>query len=169
MPRNRRPASSKPFLDTATDGVLIIDRDGKITGINKSAEALFGFDFAEIQNASFTMLFAPESHRAAVDYLDGLASNGVASVLNDGREVVGRERQGGLIPLFMTIGKIGEDSQKFCAVLRDITQWKRAEEELDRRPAPGRTGKLAQVRLPREDQPRNADPARTRSSASRKS
>ena len=118
------------ILDTATDGVLIIGRDGKITGINKSAEALFGFDFAEIQNASFTMLFAPESHRAAVDYLDGLASNGVASVLNDGREVVGRERQGGLIPLFMTLGKIGEDSQKFCAVLRDITQWKRAEEEL---------------------------------------
>jgi PAS domain S-box-containing protein len=118
------------ILDTATDGVLIIDRDGKIVGINKSAEALFGFDFAEIQNSSFTMLFAPESHRAAVDYLDGLASNGVASVLNDGREVVGRERQGGLIPLFMTLGKIGEDGQKFCAVLRDITQWKRAEEEL---------------------------------------
>ena len=118
------------ILDTATDGVLIIDRDGKITGMNKSAEALFGFDFAEIQNSSFTMLFAPESHRAAVDYLDKLASNGVASILNDGREVVGRERNGGLIPLFMNLGKVGEDGQKFCAVLRDITQWKRAEEEL---------------------------------------
>ena len=118
------------ILDTATDGVLIIDRDGKITGMNKSAEALFGFDFAEIQNSSFTMLFAPESHRAAVDYLDKLASNGVASILNDGREVVGRERNGGLIPLFMNLGKVGENNEKFCAVLRDITQWKRAEEEL---------------------------------------
>jgi PAS domain S-box-containing protein len=118
------------ILDTATDGVLIIDRDGKITGMNKSAEALFGFDYAEIQNSSFTMLFAPESHRAAVDYLDKLASNGVASILNDGREVVGRERNGGLIPLFMNLGKVGENNEKFCAVLRDITQWKRAEEEL---------------------------------------
>ena len=118
------------ILDTATDGVLTIDRDGKIVGMNKSAEALFGFDFAEVQNSSFTMLFAPESHRAAVDYLDKLASNGVASILNDGREVVGRERNGGLIPLFMNLGKVGEDGQKFCAVLRDITQWKRAEEEL---------------------------------------
>ncbi len=98
--------------------------------MNKSAEALFGFDFAEIQDSSFTMLFAPESHRAAVDYLDKLASNGVASILNDGREVVGRESNGGLIPLFMNLGKVGEDGQKFCAVLRDITQWKRAEEEL---------------------------------------
>jgi PAS domain S-box-containing protein len=118
------------ILDTATDGVLLIDHDGRLLGMNKSAEALFGFDFAEVKDNSFTMLFAPESHRAAVDYLDGLATNGVASVLNDGREVVGRERQGGLIPLFMTLGKVGDGGQKFCAVLRDITQWKRAEEEL---------------------------------------
>jgi PAS domain S-box-containing protein len=135
MERSLRAAEAatreqQAILDTATDGVLIIDRDGKILGMNKSAEALFSFDFAEVQNSSFTMLFAPESHRAAVDYLDKLATNGVASILNDGREVVGRERNGGLIPLFMNLGKVGEDGQKFCAVLRDITQWKRAEEEL---------------------------------------
>jgi PAS domain S-box-containing protein len=135
MERSLRAAEAatreqQAILDTATDGVLIIDRDGKILGMNKSAEALFSFDFAEVRNSSFTMLFAPESHRAAVDYLDKLATNGVASILNDGREVVGRERNGGLIPLFMNLGKVGEDGQKFCAVLRDITQWKRAEEEL---------------------------------------
>jgi len=135
MERSLRAAEAatrdqQAILDTATDGVLIIDRDGKIVGMNKSAEALFSFDFAEVKDASFTMLFAPESHRAAVDYLDKLASNGVASILNDGREVVGRERNGGLIPLFMNLGKVGDDGQKFCAVLRDITQWKRAEEEL---------------------------------------
>src|SRR5205807_2780881 len=39
-------------------------------------------------------------------------------------------RQGGLIPLFMTMGRIAEGTEKFCAVFRDITQWKRAEEEL---------------------------------------
>jgi len=83
-----------------------------------------------VQGEAFTLLLAPESHRPAVDYLDGLASNGVASVLNDGREVIGRVREGGLIPLFMTVGRVGDDPSKFCAVLRDITQWKRAEEEL---------------------------------------
>ncbi|HEY4862603.1 MAG TPA: histidine kinase dimerization/phospho-acceptor domain-containing protein, partial [Xanthobacteraceae bacterium] len=30
----------------------------------------------------------------------------------------------------MTVGRVADDSQKFCAVFRDITQWKRAEEEL---------------------------------------
>ena len=50
-------------------------------------------------------------------------------MLNDGREVIGREAQGRFIPLFMTIGKLPHDSG-YCAVVRDITQWKRAEEEL---------------------------------------
>ncbi|MCC6948049.1 MAG: PAS domain S-box protein [Bradyrhizobiaceae bacterium] len=118
------------ILDTATDGVALLDREGHVLGMNRSAEALFGFDSGEIEGRSFTTLFAPESHRAALDYLDGLASNGVASVLNDGREVIGRVREGGLIPLFMTLGRVGEGGEKFCAVFRDITQWKRAEEEL---------------------------------------
>jgi len=118
------------ILDTATDGVLLLDRQGRILSMNRSAEALFGYDSPELEGKTFTRLFAPESHRAAIDYLEGLASNGVASVLNDGREVIGQVREGGLIPLFMTVGRVADDSQKFCAVFRDITQWKRAEEEL---------------------------------------
>src|SRR5690606_7312004 len=88
----------------------------------------FGYERAELIGQPLSRLLAPESHRAAADYLDGLLSNGVAAVLNDGREVIGQVQQGGLIPLFMTIGRIGP--AKFCAVLRDITHWKRAEEEL---------------------------------------
>jgi PAS domain S-box-containing protein len=120
----------RAILDTATDGVLLLNREGRVLGMNRSAEALFGFDAAEVEGQVFTMLFAPESKRAAMDYLDGLASNGVASVLNDGREVLGRVREGGLIPLFMTVGRVADSTDKFCAVFRDISQWKRAEQEL---------------------------------------
>jgi PAS domain S-box-containing protein len=116
------------ILDTATDGVVVIDGAGKIISANRSAAALFGTD--EITGRAFVDLFAPESRRAALYYLDGLANSGVASVLNDGREVIGRERSGGLIPLFMTVGRIADDPAKFCAVFRDITSWKQAEEEL---------------------------------------
>ena len=120
----------RSILDTATDGVVVIERDGRIVSLNRSAEALFGYETRELVGQPFSNLFAPESQRAAVDYLDGLSLNGVASVLNDGREVIGRVREGGLIPLFMTMGRIADGTDKFCAVLRDITQWKRAEEDL---------------------------------------
>src|SRR3954451_7045779 len=121
---------SRSILDTATDGIVVVDRDGLILTLNRPAEALFGYEYHEIARRPFTELFAPESEQAARDYLTGLAANGVASALNAGREVIGRVRQGGLIPLFMTMGRIGEAGLKFCAVLRDITQWKRAEEDL---------------------------------------
>ncbi|MDG4882592.1 PAS domain S-box protein [Mesorhizobium sp. WSM4884] len=124
-----RIAEMRTIIDTATDGVVLIGRDGNIRSISRPAEALFGFDSDEIAGKPFASLFAIESQRAARDYLAGLSEPGVASLLNDGREVIGREAQGRFIPLFMTIGRLPNDSG-FCAVVRDITQWKRAEEDL---------------------------------------
>jgi PAS domain S-box-containing protein len=124
-----RVEEMRTILDTATDGVVVIAPDGTIRSINRPAEALFGYDDSEVVGKPFAALLAVESQRAARDYLQGLSDNGVASVLNDGREVIGREAQGRFIPLFMTIGRL-PGGNGFCAVLRDITSWKRAEEEL---------------------------------------
>jgi PAS domain S-box-containing protein len=127
----KRMAELSAILDTATDGVVTLDERGRILSLNSAAEALFGYDQREVTGELATMLFAPESHAPAMDYLDGLKGGGVASVLNDGREVVGMVRQGGRVPLFMTMGRIAEGQDtKFCAVLRDITAWKKAENEL---------------------------------------
>ena len=96
---------------------------------NRSAEALFGYDTAEIAELSFGDLLAPESRRSVLDHLDRLARNGGPESLDAGREAIGLVRQGGLVPLYITVGRIA-DGEKFCAVLRDITAWKRTEEEL---------------------------------------
>lgn len=117
------------ILETATDGVVLLGDEGEIRSLNRSASALFNYDNAEIAGKPFVTLFAHESQRAVLDYLSGLANNGVASVLNDGREVIGREASGGFLPLFMTIGRL-KSSHGYCVVIRDITQWKRTEEEL---------------------------------------
>jgi PAS domain S-box-containing protein len=124
-----RIAEMRTIIDTATDGVVLINRDGTIRSISRPAEALFSFDSDDVAGKPFASLFAIESQKAARDYLAGLSDNGVASVLNDGREVIGREAEGRFIPLFMTIGRLPGESG-YCAVVRDITQWKRAEEEL---------------------------------------
>ena len=119
----------RAILETATDGVVVIDINGTIRSMNRAASALFNYDNDETEGKPFVMLFAHESQKAIVDYLAGLSGHGVASVLNDGREVIGREASGGFIPLFMTIGRL-TSSNGFCAVIRDVTQWKRTEEEL---------------------------------------
>ena len=118
----------KSILDTATDGVLVLDRAGRVLSANRSAEALFGYEHSEIAELPFGDLFAPESRRSVLDYLARLVRDGKA-MLDTGREAIGLVRRGGLVPLYFTMGRIA-DGEKFCAVLRDITAWKRSEEEL---------------------------------------
>ena len=119
----------RSILETATDGVVVIGAEGDIRSMNRSASALFNYDEDETRGKPFVMLFAHESQKAVLDYLGGLSGHGVASVLNDGREVIGREAAGGFLPLFMTMGRL-TSSSGYCAVIRDITQWKRTEDEL---------------------------------------
>ncbi len=124
-------AELRSILDTATDGVVMLDRAGQVRSASRSAEALFGYEAGEFAGKSLFDLLAPESHDLAAAYLDSLRDDGaVASMLNGGREIMGRVRQGGLIPLFMTLGTVGDSKDKLCAVFRDLTQWKRTEEEL---------------------------------------
>ncbi len=127
----QREKEMAEILDTATDGVMTLDSAGRILSVNRSAQALFGIDARKVIGSLFTLSLAPESRRVAFDYLDSLKGSGVAAILNDGREVLGLASQGGAIPLYLTIGRIGPAHEgRYCAVLRDITHWKKAEEEL---------------------------------------
>jgi PAS domain S-box-containing protein len=126
----RRLREMAAILDTATDGVLILDAEGVIESASASAQALFGREDDELRGASFGDLLTTESRIAALDYLAGLKGSGVTSLLNEGKEIEARAGEGA-IPLFMTMGRIsGPEGGRFCAVLRDITHWKRTEADL---------------------------------------
>ena len=104
--RDSRIHELESVLDTATDGVIVLDETGRILSLNRSAEALFGYNQSDVVGDAITVLLAPESHIVALDYLDGLRSPGVqASSTTVGRFSV-CVRQGGAIPLFMTIGRV---------------------------------------------------------------
>jgi PAS domain S-box-containing protein len=129
-------AELRSLLDTATDGVILLDRRGLVISANRGAEALFGYGASELAGRAFHELLAPESVEVAYDCLDGLMGDlmgdGLAGASEDGREVVGNLRQGGPLPLLMTMGRIGDSTDKLCVAFRDISRWKRAEEELTR-------------------------------------
>ena len=116
-------------LDTAADGIIILDKDGLVHSINKSAEALFGRSDKEIVEKPINDLFASESHQRISEYICDIVDPEAKNLLNNGCEVIGLEAKGGMIPLFITLGKIDE-SDKYCAVLRDMTPWKKTREEL---------------------------------------
>jgi PAS domain S-box-containing protein len=123
-------AEIKGVLDIAADGVVIIDGSGTVLQANNRAGAIFGAEASALAGMTFFELFAPDSARSARDCFDWLVRPGAPKSLSEGRDVVGKRHQGGLISLHMTMGRIGEQEPKFCALIRDITSWKKSQEDL---------------------------------------
>ncbi len=122
----------KAILDVASDGIVTLGKDGEILTLSAAAEAIFGMATPAAAGKPLSHLLHPESRRPFQDYLKGLKDAGLATVFNDGREMLAINAQGGEVPLFMTIGKLQSLNSKarFCAVVRDLTSWKRTENEL---------------------------------------
>jgi PAS domain S-box-containing protein len=122
----------KALLDVASDGIISLDGDSKILSFSAGAEAIFSHRESDVLGMRFADLLTADSQKLVRDYLAALDGPGLASVFNDGREVTAVVKQGGTVPLFLTVGKVQSprSKAKFCAVVRDITQWKRTEQEL---------------------------------------
>ena len=116
----------KSILDAATDGVVTLDAEGRIVGANARARALFGAPDPGFAGRSLADLLAPESGHAARDYFERIVrGNGI---LDNVLEVAARTSDERLVPLAMTLTRIGGD--RIGAVFRDITSRKQSEEEL---------------------------------------
>ncbi len=118
------------ILDTTAEGIVMFDAEGNVHACNRSAEALFGYDGEDFLRRHLGDLFAPESQRAVAEYFDGVRGAAVASLLDHGRDVLGRVAKGGLIPLAMTMGRTRPEGPNFFAVFRDLSQSRKGESEV---------------------------------------
>ncbi|MCB1421568.1 MAG: PAS domain S-box protein [Nitratireductor sp.] len=128
-----RVSELENILDTAADGIVTLDANGLVQSLNPSGEALFGVSQAQVTGEPFVDLFSSESHHPLLAYMESISRNGdeseVQRMMQQGFEATGREANGGSIPLFVTLGKVGREGN-LCAVLRDLTDWKKTEQEL---------------------------------------
>ena len=120
----------RAILDAAVDGVVVLNHDRTVLSINRSAEALLGYENRELAGLPFTTLFSTDGQRVANEYLNSVQQAGAAGAAAEGREVNGRRRDGRLIPLHLTVRRIDHGGDKFCAIFRDLAPWKKSEGEL---------------------------------------
>ncbi len=118
------------IVDAAADGILVLDDEGRILTANRGAQILFGYDAEAFATLSFADLFADDCRGAALDDLHRLARNAPGAAADEGREVTARTRHGGPVALLLTMRRLAGDAPRFCAILRDITAWKKTEQEL---------------------------------------
>jgi PAS domain S-box-containing protein len=115
----------RAILDTAAGGVVLIDGSGQIISLNSSAEVLFGYESRELTGLPFASLLTRDSQNIALDILKH--AGGTPEPI--ARDVIGRRAGGEEFPVFMTLGAL-PDGDKRCAIFRDLTLWKKAEDEL---------------------------------------
>jgi PAS domain S-box-containing protein len=116
----------KSILDTVADGIVTLDPQGLIADANARAAALFGISTGDMTGRALGELLAPESERAARDYLDRVANDTNSN--DNPLDVAARVGENRLAPLALTITRIGGD--RLVATFRDTTTRRQSEEEL---------------------------------------
>ncbi len=123
----------KPILDTVLDAVVVIDRSGIIRAWNHHAESTFGWTADEAIGRDLGDLIVPPSLREA--HHRGLArfnAEGVARVLDTRLELSGLRRDGGEIPIELSITLVSREGRDvFVGFLRDISERREAEQQME--------------------------------------
>jgi PAS domain S-box-containing protein len=122
----------RAMLEAALDAVVTMDHRGRVIGWNHAAEATFGYRAHETIGRDMADLIVPPSLRSA--HRAGLArflETDEPVILDRHLELTGMHKNGTEFPVELTITRIGlPGPATFTGYLRDITDRKRAEEEL---------------------------------------
>ena len=119
------------IIETATDGIIVIDARGVIQSVNPAAADLFGYEPEEMTGQNISMMM-PQPHRRQHDgYLENYHKSGVGKIIGVGREVEGKRKDGGTFPFRLSISKVKTDGKVFfTGIVHDLTDQKKAEAEL---------------------------------------
>lgn len=110
----------RAIVDTAAEGIIVVDEHGQIDTFNPAAERLFGYPAQEIRGRHLAVLL-PEVFEAQ-------SSIGTHS---EERDVFGQHRNGARIPVSLRVSEMSISGRRmFTCLVADIRQRKAAEQEL---------------------------------------
>jgi two-component system sensor kinase FixL len=118
-------------MDAAVDAIIIIDEDGAIRRFNRAASKMFGYTEEEMQGEKVNRLM-PEPHRSRHDsYLTRYDETGVAAVIGQGREEMGRRSDGTVFPMHLSVGEIRHGGRHgYVGFIRDLSELHESQEQL---------------------------------------
>ena len=138
MERNRAEARlqetralTASVIDAALESVITIDATGRVLEWNPAAERTFGYRRREVLGRELAEVIVPERHR--VRHRQGLGlvrEGGEGRLLGRRIEIEAVRASGEEFPVELTISRIGTAPPTFTGWVRDITDRRRAEEEL---------------------------------------
>ena len=137
----------RAIIESAVDGIILIDRRGRIEFFNPAAERLFGYRADEVIGRNVSMLMPSPYADEHDHYLKRYLMTGERHIIGIGREVTGRRKDGSDVP-GPPVGRPSstlDGETKFTGIVRDLTDRVRLEKKLREESGLVRVGELAAV------------------------
>ncbi|HLB53684.1 MAG TPA: EAL domain-containing protein, partial [Gemmatimonadales bacterium] len=126
------PSEFHQLLDAAPDAMVVVDRYGRVTALNLEAERFLGWTENELRGEPMSRLIPTRFHPLLGSDLE---ANGGSPGSTEGRRVscFAQRRDGSEFPVELARRPLGEGTDAHSLVtLRDLTQWRRAQEQRSR-------------------------------------
>ena len=119
------------ILNSANDAIITADAKGNVLTWNRAASDIFGFEQDEIIGQSLTKIIPKDYRNAHEQGMERVASGGEKHVIGNTVELTGLCKNGGIIPIELSLSTWEVDGQRFFSgIIRDISERKKSEDEL---------------------------------------
>lgn len=118
-------------IETAPDGVIIIDETGIVRSFSPAAQRQFGYKAEEIIGRNIALLM-PSPHAEKHDeHIHRYIQTGRKNIIGIGREVIAQKKNGLQFPVELAVGEVIIDGHRlFTGFVRDLTEHRKSEKQI---------------------------------------
>jgi diguanylate cyclase (GGDEF)-like protein/PAS domain S-box-containing protein len=121
---------SNQLLDSSPDAMIISDRDGNITQVNKNAEELFGYSKSEFKSLNIAKLM-PKRFVNHPEHIKFFFKQGSSRQMGLGKSLFALNRLGKEFPVEISLNSAELNERKVAiTIIRDVTDKKKSEAKL---------------------------------------
>ena len=122
-PASQAPSLAEAILESASEGVVVADRAGRIVSVNAKTEELFGYSRAELLGQPVERLIPERSRERHPRQRGEYFEHPRARPMGRGLDLAGRRKDGGEFPVEISLSPIDTaDGLQSVALITDITQ-----------------------------------------------
>ena len=124
-------ATLRGLLESAPDGIVVVDGTGVILLVNTQARTMFGYEERALIGQPVEILLPERLRGRHLEHRRGYIANPITRPMGTGLALAGRRRDGSEFPVEISLSPMPTpDGVLVISVIRDITERRRVEEQV---------------------------------------